>query len=169
MDAAELTQEFLKNVLDFDPETGNFVWKQRFGKRGIPGRIAGGLDFNGYWVITINKKRHKGHRLAWLYVHGRWPAVAVDHINGDRGDNRMVNLREATNSENQHNRRLQVNNKTGYMGVCWDAKAQRFRAVIRAHGRSRDLGSYACSLEAHRAYLEAKAKLHPFQPVPRDA
>lgn len=169
MDAPDVTADWIKNVLDYDPETGVFTWKARFGKRGVPGRKAGTIDFCGYLVITINKKRHKGHRLAWLVMTGAWPAIAIDHINGDRTDNRFINLREANWSENQHNRRLQRNNKSGYHGVAWDSHASKWRASIRANGLARNLGGFDTPQDAHAAYLRAKAALHPFNPVPRNA
>ncbi len=169
MDASDITADWIKNALDYDPETGEFKWRQRFGKRGVPGRKAGTIDFNGYLVVTINGKRLKGHRLAWLVMTGAWPSVAVDHINGNRTDNRFANLREADWAENQHNRCLQRNNKSGYHGVAWDSHAKKWRAGIRAAGRGVNLGSYDTPQEAHAAYLRAKAAMHPFNPVPRDA
>lgn len=169
MDGQQLTAEGLKNLLHYDSGTGHFTWIKRCGKRGVVGKVAGTVDFGGYVVITINGKRHKAHRLAWLYVHGRWPAVAMDHINGVRTDNRLENLREANWSENQHNRKRQRNNQSGYMGVSWDRHARKWRAGIRAGGRSENLGGYDTPEEAHSAYLAAKAQAHPFQPVPRSA
>jgi len=169
MDGAQLTPDRLKNVLNYDPETGEFTWKQRCGKRGVPGKVAGTIDFSGYRVITIGGKRHKAHRLAWLWVRGAWPAAAIDHINGRRDDNRMANLREATAQQNQHNRGRQTNNRSGLMGVSWDSRAGKWRAGIHAQGKSRNLGNYGTAQEAHEAYLVAKAALHPFQPAPRNA
>lgn len=169
VDASHITDDWIKNVLSYNPDTGVFIWKERFGKRGIPGRKAGTIDFNGYVVITINGKRHKGHRLAWLVMTGAWPEVAVDHINGDRSDNRFANLRDANWSQNQHNRRLQSNNKSGYQGVAWDANARKWRAGIRAAGRGFNLGNYDSKEDAHLAYLRAKSELHPFSPVPHDS
>jgi HNH endonuclease/AP2 domain len=169
VDKSDITADWIKNVLEYNPETGFFFWKQRFGRRGVPGKRAGTIDFNGYMVVTINGKRFKGHRLAWLVMTGNWPVLAVDHINGDRSDNRFENLREANCSENQHNRRLQRNNKSGYQGVAWDSHAGKWRAGIRADGRGINLGGYDTPQEAHTAYLRAKAQLHPFNPVPRNA
>lgn len=169
MDTSNLTAEALKHVLHFDPDTGLFVWKQRMGKRGIPGRVAGTVDFGGYVAISINRKRHKAHRLAWLYMTGSWPEVAIDHINGIREDNRFANLRQADWGQNQQNRKLQRNNKSGFLGVSWDSLSGKWRAGIRVAGKSTNLGGYETAVRAHMAYLEAKAKMHPFQPVPRNA
>lgn len=169
MDKKELTAEGLKNLLQYDSGTGHFTWIKRCGKRGVVGKVAGTVDFGGYVVITIDGKRHKAHRLVWLYVHGKWPDVAMDHINGVRTDNRISNLREANWSENQHNRNLQRNNKSGFMGVSWDAHSGKWRAGIRSNRRSVNLGSYDSPEAAHFAYLAAKAKAHPFQPTPRNA
>lgn len=169
MDASNVTAEWIKNVLEYSPETGHFTWKQRFGKRGVPGRKAGTIDFCGYVVITINGKRHKAHRLAWLVMTGCWPSVAIDHINGDRTDNRFSNLRQADWRENQQNRKVQRNNKSGFLGVSWDSHAGKWRASIAAGGKSVNLGGYDCPEKASAAYLQAKAELHPFNPVPRNA
>jgi len=169
MDAQNLTAEVLKHVLRYEPETGLFTWKTRKGKRGIPGRIAGTVDFSGYVVISIDRKRHKAHRLAWLYMTGAWPEVAIDHINGARHDNAFKNLRQADWAQNQQNRTLQCNNKSGFLGVSWDSFAGNWRAGIRVGGKSTNLGGYETAVRAHMAYLEAKAKMHPFQPVPRNA
>jgi hypothetical protein len=169
MDERDCTAEALKTALRYEAETGLFYWIERHGKRGIPGRVAGTVDVDGYVVVTLNGKRHKGHRLAWLFAHGRWPAVAVDHINGVKHDNRLTNLREADWAQNQHNRRLQKNNKSGFMGVHFCSRSGKWRAAIRAEGRGRNLGGYDSPEEAHSAYLRAKAALHPFQPVPRSA
>lgn len=169
MDAEHLTAEVLKNVLHYSPETGLFTWIKRMGKRGMPGRVAGTVDFSGYVVVTINKKRHKAHRLAWLYTTGHWPVVAMDHINGDRADNRLCNLRPADWAENQQNRGRQRNNRSGFTGVSWDRRAGNWRAGIRKGGQSFNLGGHGTPEAASLAYRAAKAAMHTFQPAPRDA
>ena len=169
MDEANLTADALKDALIYKPETGNFIWRTRHGKRGVPGRIAGTVDVGGYWVVTINGKRHKGHRLAHLYMTGKWPESCMDHINGIRTDNRWANLRPACPSENQHNRKRSANNKSGFVGVSWDSGAGKWRAGIRAGGRSMNLGGFDTKEDAAMAYLAAKAVHHPFNPVPRGA
>lgn len=166
---SDITATLLREILDFEPNTGAFVWKVRFGKRGIVGKRAGTVDAAGYEVITINGKRHKSHRLAWLYVHGVWPKVAIDHRNGIRTDNRLSNLREAGWDGNQQNRGPQTNNKSGFIGVSWDSNAAKWRAGIRHSGKSYNLGNYDTKEAAHFAYLEKKLELHKFNPVPRYA
>jgi hypothetical protein len=166
---SDITASRLRDILEYNPDTGFFAWKVRFGKRGVVGRRAGTVDVAGYEVVTINKKRHKSHRLAWLYMTGNWPAVAVDHRNGIRTDNRFCNLREAGWDDNQQNRGHQSNNKSGYIGVSWDEHAGKWRAGIRYAGKGYNLGNFTDPEMAHKAYLEKKAELHKFNPVPRDA
>lgn len=168
MDNAQLTAQQARAAVTYDPATGVFRWAARFGKRGIPGAVAGTTDWNGYRVVTINGKRHKAHRLAFLVVNGDWPPEAVDHINGDRADNRWSNLRPASPAENQQNRRLQRNNKSGLVGVSWNSRAAKWRAGIRVNGRSLNLGNFDDKHQAHKAHIAAKASLHPFQPTPRE-
>ncbi len=169
MDKEQLTAEALKNLLRYEPDTGSFIWIKRCGKRGVVGKVAGTVDFGGYVVVTICGKRHKAHRLAWLYVHGRWPTFAMDHINGIRTDNRLSNLREATCAENQQNRGKPRNNKSGMLGVSWSGAAGKWRASIRLGGKGFNLGSFDRQEDAHAAYLSAKSEKHRFQPVPRNA
>lgn len=166
---ADITASRLREILDFNPDTGVFTWKARFGKRGVVGRRAGTVDVAGYEVITIDRKRHKSHRLAWLHVYGVWPEVAIDHRNGIRTDNRLSNLREAGWDDNQQNRGHQSNNKSGFLGVSWDANAAKWRAGIRYSGKAYNLGNYDNPEVAHLAYLAKKAELHKFNPVPRHA
>lgn len=163
--AADLTAERLRELLDYNPETGAFVWRVTRGpaKAGAP---AGGLNTRGYHQITVDVHNHRAHRLAWLYVYGRWPKGEIDHINGVCDDNRIVNLREATHAENMQNVALQSNNTSGYAGVNW--RFGSWHASIRHHGRKVHLGRYPTPEAAYAAYLAAKAELHTFQPVPRD-
>jgi len=101
-------------------------------------------------------------RLAWFYVHGAWPDGQVDHINGDHTDNRLSNLRVLTNAQNAQNRsRARRNNSTGLLGVSYDKRDDRYRARIMVDGRMVSLGYHPTAHEAHAAYLEAKAALHP--------
>lgn len=158
MARADLTAARLRELLRYDPDTGHFVWLQARGKRRTD-RPAGYRTWEGYWHICIDEQGHPAHRLVWLYVHGRWPKQ-VDHINGDRSDNRLCNLREAdtlVNSQNQ--RRAHRDSKTGLIGAHL-ALDGRYRSSIRVGGKTYRLGSFRTAEEAHQAYVKAKRELH---------
>lgn len=155
-----LTQERLKEVLDYDPGTGLFRWRSYRCGRALAGAVCGTDNGKGYLTIHIDLVHYKAHRLAWLYVHGVWPEDRIDHINGIKGDNRLANLREAnkfTNSQNQ--RRAQSHNKCGYLGVHQRDNG-RFRASIRVNSKLLSLGTFDTPEHAHKAYVEAKRRLH---------
>ncbi len=98
-----LTAERLRELLTYDPETGHFRWVFTKGCR-AGGQIAGTVRRDGYLCIAVDGRKHKAHRLAWFYMHGRWPHPEIDHINRSKLDNRLCNLREATRVENNANR-----------------------------------------------------------------
>lgn len=153
-----LTADRLRDLLDYNSETGIFRWKVRVARRVRVGDIAGSAD-NGYREIRIDYTAYRAHRLAWLYAHGVWPKE-IDHINGVMDDNRLLNLRDATKSENQQNqRRAQSNNKTGLLGVS--LRRGKFQAQIMASGKNLHLGYFATAELAHAAYVQAKRRLHP--------
>jgi len=164
---SELTQERLKEVLDYNPDTGLFTWKVRLSIRAVKGKVAGVINERGYIKIQIDKKIYRGHRLAWLYIHGKFPALGIDHINGNRADNRIDNLREATDSENKQNKAAQKNNKSGYLGVYWSKTMMKWTARIQLNYVTTPLGYYETPELAYAAYCEAKLKIHPFSPVVR--
>lgn len=158
-----ITQQRLREVLDYDPETGEFRWLVATGRRVNVGDLAG-TDSYGRRFIRIDKRRYRAHRLAWLYVHGRWPANEIDHINGVADDNRIANLREATRSQNCENRRKPKRNSTsGFLGV-WTHKATgKLRAQIVHNGKNYHLGLFNCPTAAYLlGYLPAKRRLHEF-------
>ncbi len=128
------------------------------GKKGTyAGAVAGryNTDGDGYRQIGINRRLYKKHRLAWLYMTGAWPRHEIDHINGDRGDNRFCNLREATASENRRNMRKRVNNTSGYKGVSLDAERGLWRARITVDGKDKLLGRFRSPERARIAYIFA--------------
>lgn len=154
--------EKLRGLLSYDPETGEFRWlaSRRNGKGLIPGSING----DGYLQIQTGDETYKAHRLAWLYVHGVWPAKQLDHINGIRTDNRIANLREATNAENGQNRAIARNNRSGHKGVTADKRSGKWKAYIKINKRMKHIGYFHNLDDAVAARVKAKAELHTFHP-----
>ena len=163
-----LTQQRLTKLLNYDPATGDFTWLVRTSRRVKVGDIAGHFAANGYRHIGIDGKVWLAHRLTWLYMTGDFPVDQIDHINGVKADNRFCNLREATGAENQQNLPLPIHNKSGFMGVSWSRERRKWSAYIQIAGRTKYIGRFSTAESAHAAYLAAKARLHTFQPVPRD-
>jgi len=154
-----LTSERLREVLHYDPETGVFTGARRRGKS-LPGSVVGGPNKDGYLRISVDEKLYSAHRLAWLYVYGEFPEHDIDHIDGIRNNNRILNLREVTRSENQQNiYNAYKNSKTGFLGVS--QRGNRFQAQIKINGKRMYLGSFSSPEEAHIAYIEAKREFHP--------
>jgi hypothetical protein len=159
----DLTAEYVRSILEYNPGTGVFRWKWRDDARKshntrYAGTVAGCAKPSGYVVITINKRLYQSHRLAWLYVHGAWPPKDLDHIDGDKPNNRIANLRLATKQENSRNVGLQKNNSTGIKGVFWDKQNQKFRANISNDGKTIYLGLFQTLAEAAAARHAAEIK-----------
>ena len=158
----DLTAETLRGLLDYDPETGEFRWRVNRGNRIKVGAAAGTVSSNSYAVIKINGMPFKAHRLAWMYAYDTWPNHDIDHINSDKRDNRIKNLRDVTRSVNMQNQeRAQKDNKSGLRGVSWNKNKKRWEAGISVNGRNEYLGSFDTTEAAHAAYLAAKLRLHP--------
>lgn len=158
MAKADLTPERLKELLNYDPGTGAFTWKQHRGVKA--GKTAGSLA-EGYVLIRLDYKLQKAHRLAWLYVHGVLPSGDIDHINGDRADNRIANLRDVSRSVNLQNQRsAHPNNRHGRMGATFHSYSGLWRAGIQVDGKHVPLGYFKTAEEASQAYVVAKRRLH---------
>ena len=150
-----MSQERVREIVSYDPVTGEFRWLRKSGPA-VPGNKAGGLDTNGYWTLGFGGRKWYGHRLAWFYVHGKWPKHGIDHINGVRSDNRLCNLREATQAENVLNRPRQRNNLIGLKGVS--RNSNRRERFWQARFKKVWLGNFDTPEEAHEAYRKAAAK-----------
>ena len=157
--SAALTQARLKELLDYDPETGVFVWKvSRSRKRA--GSVAGSKHSAGYINIRIDGPKYLAHRLAWFFTTGKWPREQIDHINCVRADNRFENLRESSPGENARNSLLDARNTSGAKGVSWDATHGRWKAQIMVNGARVYLGYFDHVEDAAAAYADASARLH---------
>ncbi len=155
----KITQERLKEILTYDPESGSFVWKiKRRGMRARVGDLAGSVDKDGYWQISVDGHLYRAHRLAWLYMTGQWPELGIDHRDCDRTNNRWLNLREADHFQNVFNRRGY--SSSGFKGVSWDKVRQRWKSRITAHGRTYFLGYFDSAELAHLAFKSAVKSLH---------
>ncbi len=148
-----LTQDRLKEVLRYAPDTGEFIWLRAKGRARI-GNRAGATDAYGYRVIRVDSVLHKAHRLAWLYETGRWPEGLLDHINRVKDDNRISNLREISQSENMHNANRPT--KSGVPGVRWRGERNCWVAQIRVGYRTHVIGSFKTKGEAVAARRKAE-------------
>jgi len=153
-----LTQARLKELLAYDKNTGVFTWLHRRGGKATVGRPAGARDFYGYVVIRLDGVLYKAHRLAWLYEHGDWPEQNLDHINQDKNDNRLKNLRLANQSLNMHNARRKVT-KSGIVGVTWDAARKKWCARIKIDYAGIFLGRFDRKQDAIKARETAHKKI----------
>jgi hypothetical protein len=178
-----ISAERARQLIDYDPETGALTWKPRtpdmFKKfkrspewscrnwnahyAGLP---AGTASKDRYVKVFIDGKLHGAHRLAWLLHYGVLPTRCIDHKNGIRSDNRIVNLRDASHKDNGQNRKTLSNNSSGFPGVSMFGSG-KWRSRIMHNGKSFSLGVYEDPRAAYDAYLEAKKGLHNFHPEPR--
>lgn len=152
-----ITQDRLVEVLEYCESTGIFTWTNasKFHPR-MNGKVAGAIA-TGYVVIKIDGEKYKAHRLAWLYVNGELPDLDIDHVNGCPLDNRIDNLRVATNPQNQANRKRNKGKELS-KGVRITASG-KFKARISVNKKQIDLGNFRSEIEAAMCY-EYAARHH---------
>jgi hypothetical protein len=158
----ELTVDLLNHLFEYDKETGNLIWKIKPSSRGHhvkAGDIAGTLKSHGYLCVGINYNSYRAHRLIFLMHKGYLPKT-IDHINGDKLDNRIENLRAATVGQNQHNRKTNANNTSGYKGVSWNKALKKWTARITLERKIIHLGYFANVEEAAEVVRKAREELH---------
>ena len=158
-----LTQERLKELLHYDPDTGLFTCKMKVRNRAV-GSVVGSSGTRGYLQCNIDGKPYKMHRLAWLYVRGVWPEHQLDHINHNTADNRISNLRDVTCAHNHQNRARRTKSASGYLGVTWHRRDLRWHAYIEVDGKQHHLGYYSALPDAVNARLAAERQYHPQRP-----
>lgn len=154
-----LTAERAREALDYDPKTGLITWRINHNGRYI-GQPAGWIKVNwagkNYLRIGLGGGRHYAHRLIWLHVYGRWPEGEIDHLNGNGLDNRLSNLREVSREENAKNRRLGVNNRSGFIGVSRHKVKGKWRVQVNVNGQIKHLGIFTNKADAAEASRKAR-------------
>jgi len=154
----------LREMFDYNPESGRLVRRVWTSPRATPGMIAGSKHSSGYVYISLNNKLHKAHRLIWLWNYGVVPRM-LDHINGIRDDNRLCNLREVTAVQNALNQKLRVNSKSGVKGVSFHKEGQ-WRATHALGGKQKHLGVFsniddaAMAVRKHRSEVAGEYANH---------
>lgn len=165
--------ELMRTLFDYAPDVGGscLLWKNPRAVRMKPGTMAGADSKAGYWRVCVKGKYYVAHRLVWAVVNGEDPQKQIDHVDGNKSNNQITNLRLATNgaADNTQNKKKYTNNSSGYSGVSRRVKSNRERwyAYIDKDKKRRHLGVFDTPEEAYGAYLKAKAELHSFQPIPR--
>lgn len=166
-----LDPEYIRSVLSYDRDSGEFRWLDRpsshFSKSWVgerwnkrtAGTIAGSFDAEGYRQIKIDGQVYRAHRVAWVLENGEWPAGEIDHINGNKSDNAISNLRIVTTSENARNRKLPISNKSGVVGVCWVASRNKWMASITVNSRFINLGYFGDLAQAAARRAQAQEEL----------
>jgi hypothetical protein len=153
----ELTQERLREILDYDPDTGEFRWRVRKRTSLRAGEIAGCRAGSAHWCIGIDGRTYRANQLAWLYVKGEWGRPVVDHRDGNPLNNRWSNLRLSSYSNNVANQSRKQSNTSGFKGVHRDRRRGKWIAQIKKNGRQYWLGRFETAEQAHAAYV---AKAH---------
>lgn len=163
-----ITAERLRELYTYDCETGVFRRRVKTSRHTVVGEVVGSPAKNGYLRITVDGVRVLAHRAAMLYVYGVMPPNDVDHIDGDRQNNRIANLRHATRSENMQNERKgRRGSSSGLLGVSWHEGAGKWSAQVRLPGGAGKIyiGLFECKDAAHAAYLAEKRRVQPFATI----
>lgn len=160
-----LTQARLKELLHYNPETGEFRWLTDVSSTGRAGEVAGCTKgAANYVVIRLDRRLYLAHRLAFLYMEGEFPPALVDHRDTNKANNRWKNLRHATKGGNAQNKKVaQSNNKrSGLLGVYWSERNQKWGAKVVVNRKQHHGGFHETPEIAHQAYVQLKRVLHPY-------
>lgn len=154
------SREYIASLVEYDAETGVVRWKVAKSKNIRVGAAAGSIQNHGYVSLSIDGRRFYAHRIAWLLTYGEWPCRFIDHINGAGTDNRLSNLRLASNGENQMNAKKRRDNTSGVRGVYWDKSNTAWMVSIEANGKKVNAGRFKQKEEATRIANELRERLH---------
>jgi hypothetical protein len=166
---SDLDYDVVAQCLKYEPETGKLFWLKRPEEffdtsqsaarwNGRAGKEAFTANANGYRHGKLLGKLYRAHRIAWLLTYKTWPVAEIDHIDGDRSNNRIANLRDVSKSQNQRNRKMDPLNKSGFNGVYWYARSGKWRAKVHANGKHEHLGTFGTLEEAIAARHAANIK-----------
>lgn len=158
--------EQILEYLSYDKESGNFTWIKSPVSHVHEGSNAGFYAKNGYVHIGFGGRLYRAHRLAWFLVYGDWPKKHLDHIDRNKHNNAISNLRECTDSQNGQNCRKAKGKTSRYVGVSYDKHRDSWQAYITIHRKRKVLGRFKTEELAAEAYREAKEKLHTFHGEP---
>ena len=154
------TQARLKELFDYDPDTGFVTRKTAVNNRAKIGERLARKTTGGYIQVSVDRRLYAVHHLIWMWVYGEYPQDHIDHINRMRDDNRLSNLRVVTHAENMLNKSAYSSNWTGTPGVTWYGPTSKWVARIGHKGKKKHLGYFDSLTAARTAYLNAKQQLH---------
>lgn len=169
---SNISKESILKFLRYDENTGNFLWIDNFSRKSKQGKVAGGVTSHGYWRIQLPIGRFYAHRMAWIVCNGDIPkGYEIDHINGNKKDNRISNLRLVTRGQNVMNVGVKNNNTSGVKDVVWDSSRERWRVQITANGKHYYGGRFSSIKQAkeernrlikmvHGKFLNTKGEQH---------
>lgn len=159
---AILSAARVRQLFDYDPKNGALTWAVDRSRLAKKGTVAGSVYSNGYRVVGVDQTYYLVHRLVWVHHYGEPPKLNVDHINGDRLDNRIANLRDVSKSKNAQNQRKCHGDKKScdLIGATWDKSNKNWKAQLVLNRKTVYIGRFKTPEDAHAAYLEAKRKLH---------
>jgi hypothetical protein len=162
-----IAHDRLVELLDYDSNAGVFVRRINVNGSRPKGSPVGNMAGRGYLTVMLDGRAYYLHRLAWFYTKKEWPKHQIDHINQDKIDNRICNLREATPAQNMQNIGAYASNTSGVPGVWWNKQKNKWAGGVRIGGKRHNIGLFSSKEAAFAAYLELKARLHSFQPTVR--
>lgn len=157
----DLTQQYVRGIFDYDPSTGVVTRKQSVSRNTKAGQEAGSINGCGYRAVRVLTKTYPMHRIIWLYVYGYLPVKKIDHINRNRLDNRLANLREVDDADNAKNISIPSHNTSGCIGVSWYKRDRNWNVYIKVDGKNKWLGRYDTIFEA--AAVRRSAEHHIYK------
>lgn len=157
---ADIPVARLREVFSYDAEAGQLLWAVNKGTQAPAGSIAGSVS-NGYRRVQLDGVSTMAHRICWALWHSEWPKGLIDHIDGNRSNNRILNLREGSYAMNRENQRKpRADSASGVLGACWHKSTKKWKASIQVNGKHIHIGLFASAEAAGAAYLAKKREIH---------